>query len=414
MSSEQEIKTTEVKLSYIGPIIDKIFFGKEDNLIYVITYDSIEVYSLEMKHIRTDKTPEIKRITMAIQNIDGALLIVSNDELFHYSNKTLFTSLIKGLNVEDISISPNGEWILIYTFKHIKVSGKKNVKTQTIISFMCRFNNYVKHNEYISTQNEKYKELRDIKNLKICNDGTILVTKNDVLTKIDTDWNFNNKKSSSSEKYSDACYLNHECTHIIMQNTEFKYKIINLETLKSNDLDSINKNDKSIYYKIDRNGIIYILDNENNLNMYDVQTDLLVGQININQALKINDRPLKIIKITNYIIVYNFDTGIFIYDINKNACVRNYQFNGFKTDKNKSYFKYMHLTVVMRTNEFSNMIIHDTSNVAVINLNAIQEKSTFLLSSLVQHDKCDANSFINSRQFDRHLLPLIFEFLTDF
>ena len=141
------------------------------------------------------------------------------------------------------------------------------------------------------------------------------------------------------------------------------------------------------------------------LSIFDVISKKVLCEFRIKNVPK-NSTILNIRKIDDLVIIYNDAMHVFVYDANTCECIKIFKLENLK---NKCGVK-----VRMPTRDKPNMIIHSTETAIILPINAIQEKSTFLLSSLVHHNECAANNFINSRQFDRHLIPLIFEFLAEF
>lgn len=63
-----------------------------------------------------------------------------------------------------------------------------------------------------------------------------------------------------------------DCKKLILLTTEFKYLIINLETF-SIDIDKAKKvNCKPRHFKVDQNGLFFILEDNADLKLYDINT----------------------------------------------------------------------------------------------------------------------------------------------
>lgn len=178
MSSEQKIEKPVIKVHDLkAEIISSVFFGKEDNLIYVFTYDSVIKYTSDMKAINELKFK--KSINKVIQNVDGHFLILLNGELLHYHNDTA-TEMLKNSGMDIPLISPNGEWILVSIVKEAEINGHYY---ELFTDKILRFHNYTELDCFDTNKTE----LKTSNIFNICDDGCVLNIKNGMLTKYE-DW----------------------------------------------------------------------------------------------------------------------------------------------------------------------------------------------------------------------------------
>lgn len=397
MSSEKKIEKPVIKVHDLeADIISSVFFDKEGHLIYVFTYDSVIKYTSDMKAINELKFE--KPINRVIQNVDGHFLILLNDELLHYHNDTA-TEMLKQSGIDIPLISPNGEWILVSIVKEPKINGRNySIFTDKIF----RFHNYAKLDCFDTSKTD----LKTSNIFNICDDGSVLNIKDGMLTKYE-DWKV--KKTLSLFETRALRLISSQlisgCKTLILLTTEFKYLIINLETFSIDVVKAKKVNCGSRHFKVDQNGLFFILGDNADLKLYDINTgEEKVINIIESQDKKITTNGIK--KINNFVLVYNSDARIFIYNLITKVLEIDYKFHELNG--------VLQLKSLLPSNGFPNAILYSNNLVAFIYINRIAEKHNFLLGSLVdkRNIKSSANNFMNDILFDRHLLPLIFGFVS--
>jgi hypothetical protein len=158
---------------------------------------------------------------------------------------------------------------------------------------------------------------------------------------------------------------------------------------------------------VNRDEFIYTVDsNKGNIQIYD-----LFGNIVYALNFKVNEPAIMILgikKISNYLIMYNGILEVCVYDLRINQRIKTFTFSCFSNSWN------IRACVPFNNND---MIIYDNNYVAIFDpIKDKIEQKTFLLGSLIPKDNspCSVLDFMSSIYFDRHLLPLIFEFLPEY
>jgi hypothetical protein len=162
---------------------------------------------------------------------------------------------------------------------------------------------------------------------------------------------------------------------------------------------------KQLCYIGDFCDLLYTVDKKSNIIICDAKTGKIIKKINFD-IVELSYIDIKYIqKINNHLIICNDKNEVMVYDLTKDKFV--------KIFKNK-YFSEVLNPVNLKMSD-NNIIIYDSFNMMIVNPTLFNEKKieAFLLGGLIPKDNlpCSLFDFMNSRRFDRHLLPLIFDYL---
>lgn len=408
MSSEQKV-TEVVNYSMDKCVINYMFINKECSFIYAFMDDVISIFNSNMVYINTIMPyhpSKNERFRVVKQNVDDSFIIITNFNFVHYQPPNTFTELLKYKgnfahnSFEDILISPNGKYIVAYR-KGQTVDFNRKPHEQEFNTEIIKFCNY-KLSSSIFPADKNY-ELRKWQIIAIDNNGFIFLQNESSICKVDNSWQSKTVIINNLDESRKCCDFAEDGKILIYQGSVSGFTLIDTDTLK---ISKINRNpDFYDLFLKSHKGLIYILEILS-IVIYDISLEKVICKISVNETLANNGSIIDIIKINDLIIIYNNKMHVFVYDANTGACIKI-----FKATYLDGQFG---IKVKMPTSDRPIMIIYNSQNVGIIYINAILEKQNFLLGSLVHDTKqCALNNFINSPEFDRHLIPLIFGFLID-
>jgi hypothetical protein len=392
MSSSEEIKIKKYDIAGFETKNQNnflIFQDKKNNIIYSFTEGKINILSTDMKHINNVENPDIKLTLNNIkQNIDGNFIILTTEKMFYYMPPDTFSIISEKEQIEDFLISPDGKYIAIILENYSVVKLYRYKKIDEI-----------KISKFDADVPKRWKVQA------INNDGCLfLLSKTlNIICKIDNNYNSETIQNTDPHSYIINQQLSSNGKILIAQHAHGSFELIDTEQFK------INKTviPTNYCFMVNRDEFIYTVDsNKGNIQIYD-----LFGNIVYALNFKVNEPAIMILgikKIGNYLIMYNGILEVYVYDLRINQRIKTFTFSCFSNSWN------IRACVPFNNND---MIIYDNNYVAIFDpIKDKIEQKTFLLGSLIPKDNspCSVLDFMSSIYFDRHLLPLIFEFLPEY
>jgi hypothetical protein len=394
MNSSKEPEPKVYELESNNKIKQDIIFY--DKYIYVFTVKDVMIYNKNYDHIK--KVPILFNVgdefKFVKQKNDGSFIIVSTNLLLHYTPFDT-TKIIKNIPTvqkmnNNILFSPNGEWVAIKWHLY-----KPNIE----------LHKYNQNGDCKVICSNVLKIFEGWECVCINNDGCLFLYNHatNQICKLD---DYNNISIVSIKGYSRTFH-----SHEISKDGKVLFcrvGVNNFTSINIDDFKIIDTKDTDEYsYKYINENILFQVSQSGMIEIYDIRYKQDVDKIQIN----IPHPHMRIIafrKINNFLIIYTSLFALFVYDLKTKHCIKIFNFNCLKST----------FGIIMPLfDDDPNIIIHGLDSIIMFNpIKDKIEQKTFLLGSLIPKDNspCSVFDFMSSIYFDRHLLPLIFEFLPEY
>lgn len=400
MDSVKFFEISAVK--YDDELNDNLFIDHDSRFIYSFLNNTVNIYTIDFKIVKKIKLSEGNsyQIRKIKQLKDDTFIIITDKNLIRYSPPELFETISFEKDLYDIHTSPDNKWMLIYSYT-FRFTSHFSRNTTLYNCKILKFYNFglVKNDPEIINDDISKLPIYLSKIIGICNDGSILLNNNKIITK------YNNPNDYISRSFdiegSSAFYLSHDGKVLFAVIEYNNIILINVDDLSLIRMIPIH-NMSFIHNSVDN--IIYLINILLNcIQIFDMQCQEIT---HIMQLKFIKSSVKYIIKKDNLLVIYLYTKNTFVYDL--------------KTKQNIKTFSIPKLNNIVTSmcvsSNTDQLIIYSPNMIAKFNplLNKEAEKA-FLLGSLVHENlPCALNNFLNNRLFDRHLLPLIFEFMPSY
>jgi hypothetical protein len=381
-----EIKTIKAE----NKLYNNLFIDSHNRFIYSFLNNVVKIYTKYFDFVNKITLFESDNIIKIKQLQDDTFIIITNENVIHYSPPNLIELVSYEKNLCFIYTSPDDKWMLLYNFTYKYLTNSSRNPSYYICKIL-KFYNF-KLFEDVLTGTDNKNPIQCNKIIGICNDGSILLTDNNIIIKY---YNSNNYKSTSfNVEWCSAFCLSSDGKKLIAVN---EYNVIILINVDNLSLISIIPIYNMSYRHDTVDDIIYLIDSKiSNIKIFDIYHEQITHIINIDwikSALK------NIRKKDNLLVLYTYTNETYVYDLITNKI-------------NKTFL--IPDLINISTSQAGHTIIYSPDKLAVFDpLLGKESEQAFLTGSLVCNNNlpCAANKFMNSEYFDRHLLSLIFEFL---